>query len=247
MSSEGGKYLYAIIADAGEKDFGKIGIEGAKVFTITEGPVSAVVSDYSLPRIRPERRNIAAHQNVLKELMTSQTPLPLAFGNIGSGLKEVKKILSKNKTAFLEQLRRVDGKVEMGLRVSWDVPNIFEYFINTYPEMRATRDRLFGTHREPSQEDKIEVGRQFERLLQEAREEHTSQVEEVLAAACCEIKRNSTRDEREVMKLACLVGRKESQTTFEASVFEAAKLFDNNFSFDFNGPWAPHNFVDLVL
>jgi len=31
---------------------------------------------------------------------------------------------------------------------------------------------------------------------------------------------------------------------FESSVFEAAKQFDNNFAFDFNGPWAPHNFVE---
>jgi hypothetical protein len=30
-------------------------------------------------------------------------------------------------------------------------------------------------------------------------------------------------------------------------VFAAAKLFDNNFTFDYSGPWAPHNFVELEL
>ena len=65
--------------------------------------------------------------------------------------------------------------------------------------------------------------------------------------SCFEIKRNPTKNEREVMNLACLVRRQESQTTFEAAIFEAAKLFDNNFTFDFNGPWAPHNFVDIEL
>jgi hypothetical protein len=34
---------------------------------------------------------------------------------------------------------------------------------------------------------------------------------------------------------------------FEADVFEVAKQFDNNFALDYNGPWAPHNFVDVDL
>jgi hypothetical protein len=48
------------------------------------------------------------------------------------------------------------------------------------------------------------------------------------------------------MSLACLVGRN-SQGDFEARILEAARLFDNNFAFDYNGPWAPHNFVEVDL
>ncbi|MFH1596354.1 MAG: GvpL/GvpF family gas vesicle protein, partial [Pseudomonadota bacterium] len=63
-----------------------------------------------------------------------------------------------------------------------------------------------------------------------------------------EIKRNKCRNESEVMSLACLVGRQAgAQAAFEEGVFAAAKLFDNNFAFDYNGPWAPHNFVELDL
>jgi hypothetical protein len=42
------------------------------------------------------------------------------------------------------------------------------------------------------------------------------------------------------------VGR-DAEARFEDGVLEAAKLFDNNFLFDYNGPWAPHNFVDIEL
>ena len=48
------------------------------------------------------------------------------------------------------------------------------------------------------------------------------------------------------MHLACLVERG-AQKAFEDGVFEAANRFDNNFSFDFNGPWAPHHFVNVAL
>lgn len=44
----------------------------------------------------------------------------------------------------------------------------------------------------------------------------------------------------------CLVARN-GQKEFEEAVFQAAALFDNNYDFDLNGPWAPHNFVELDL
>jgi len=243
------QYLYAITRDADNRSYGTIGIDGNKVYTLSDGQVSAVISDMGhCERIRPERRHIAAHQEVLKRLMEKETtPLPITFGTVADGPREIKNILAMNRTAFTEQLQRVDGKVEMGLRVTWDVPNIFEYFVNTHQELRSARDTFLGTHREPSQEDKIEVGRMFDHLLQEDREEYASKVEEVLMPSCFEIRRNPPKNEREVMNLACLVGRQESRTTFEAAIFEAARLFDNNFTFDFNGPWAPHNFVDIEL
>jgi hypothetical protein len=49
-----------------------------------------------------------------------------------------------------------------------------------------------------------------------------------------------------VINLACLVKR-DAQEAFSAGVFAAANLFDNNFSFDYSGPWAPHNFVEIDL
>lgn len=244
--TRGGRYLYAIVADSQDRSYGPFGIDGGTVYAISDGQVAAVVSDFPNAKIRPERRHLAAHQEVLKRLMQESTPLPMTFGIIADGLKEIRKILSQNQEAFLEQLQRVDGKVEMGLRVTWDVANIFEYFVHTHPELRAARDQFLGTHREPTQEEKIEVGRIFERILNEDREIYTERVEEILSPRCFEIKRNPQRKETEVMNLACLVGR-QGQAEFEAAVFETARLFDNNFAFDFNGPWAPHNFAEIEL
>ena len=34
---------------------------------------------------------------------------------------------------------------------------------------------------------------------------------------------------------------------FEQGVFEAANRFDSHYAFDFNGPWTPHNFVEVDL
>ncbi|MGA2936977.1 MAG: GvpL/GvpF family gas vesicle protein [Syntrophobacteraceae bacterium] len=241
-----GRYIYAVTAGRDERTYGTLGIDGGAVYSLSDGHIQAVVSDIANTRIRPERRNLAAHQQVISRLMEETTPLPMRFGIIADGPGAVRKILSRNRRAFVQQLANVAGKVEMGLRVTWDVPDIIEYFVRTHPELRAARDRFLGGGREPRQEDKIELGRSFERILMEDREAYAEEVEEVLGGCCAAIKRNSLRNEREVLNLACLV-RREEASEFESAVLRAAKLFDNDFAFDYNGPWAPHNFVQVNL
>ena len=96
------------------------------------------------------------------------------------------------------------------------------------------------------QDQMITLGRSFERLLDQDREDFTEQVEAVMRTCCREIKRNKCRSETEVMNLACLVRRDDLQR-FEETVGKAADPFDDNYAFDFTGPWAPHNFVEMDI
>jgi hypothetical protein len=241
-----GRYLYALVPGVHRRSYGGLGINGGSVYTICEKDVAAVVSDVPNQKIRPERRHFAAHQAVLKALMQDGPLLPMSFGIISGGPKAVRAILSRNREEVIKQLRQVSGKVEMGLKVTWEVPNIFEYLVNTHLELKSARDRLLRTDRIPTQDEKIEIGRLFGSILDTDRERHAEKVEEVLAPLCSAIKHNKCRGEREVMNLACLVGG-DSLKRFEAGVFEAARFFDDNFAFDYNGPWAPHNFVEIAI
>jgi hypothetical protein len=246
LTASGRNYIYAIVASDEPRVYPLLGIEGRDVYTITDGRVAAVVSGLTSAKIRPERANLRAHQAVLKRLIEDTTPLPMAFGTIADSPQAIHRILIRNRRVFEQQITRVAGKVEMGLRVTLDVPNIFEYFVNTHTELRLARDRLMSARHEFSQEEKIELGRMFDRLLNEDREDNTSKMERVLAPLCVEFKANLCRNEKEVLNLACLVKR-DAQEAFSAGVFAAANLFDNNFSFDYSGPWAPHNFVEIDL
>lgn len=243
-----GRYLYAIVgADAPEGMILKgLGINQGDVYPIISGEIAVMVSNVPDKKIRPERRHLAAHQGVLRRLMETTTPLPMAFGIIADSTGKVKKILSQNRSEFLEHIRRFEGRVEMGLKVTWDVPNIFDYFVMTHAELKELRDRFFGARHNPTQEQKIEIGRTFERLLNEDREAYTRQVSELLSGYCVEVREGKCSNENEVMNLACLVGR-DDMKRFEEGIFEAANQFDNNFAFDYNGPWAPHNFISMEL
>jgi len=239
-------YLYAIVLGGEERIYEWPGIDAQPVYSISNGGLSAIVSDVRGEKLRPERARLAAHHELLKKLMTESTPLPMAFGMVADGPAAVRRMLARNQQALRERLRHVAGKVEMGLRVRWDVANIFEYFVQTHPELRLTRDRLLGVNARPTQEHKIEVGSMFDQFLKEDRESYTDQTAEALSGHGFESKALKCRNECEVMNLACLV-RREEMAGFEAAVFEIAKQFDNNFALDYNGPWAPHNFVNVEL
>ena len=240
-------YIYAIVTHSQANGrYGPIGVEGGEVYLVSEGPLAAVVSDVPRGKIRPERRHLAAHQDVHKQLMARGNMLPMSFGIMADGPGAIRRILKMNQAAFLDQLRRVEGKAEMSLRVVLDVTNIFEYFICVHPELRSLRDELFGGGRQPSEDGKIELGRLFDRILNEDRAACAQRVLDVLAPRCSEIKETPPRTEREVMNLACLVAR-DGMKGFEEGVFEAAKQFDDNYSFDYTGPWPPYNFADVRL
>lgn len=237
------KYIYAI-ADQGEnRTYDRLGLDGAPVYAISEGSLAAIVSDVADKRIRPERAKLAAHHAVIAKLMEEGTVLPMAFGTIAASPKTLQKVLRTNSDAFRKHLHRVKGKVEMGLRVAWDVPNVFEYFVSRHPDLMSLRDDVYLGRRQPTRDEKIELGRLFDRLLLRERQAHTASVIKVLSPHCAEIKQNKPRGELEVMRLACLIDRA-AQKRFEGGVFEAAHLFDDNYTFDFNGPWSPYNFVD---
>lgn len=241
-----GLYLYAVV-DCGENlSFKLEGMDGATVRAISDGSIAAVVSEVPNAKIRPERRRLANHHEVLKSLRDEFTVLPMTFGLIANGPAAVRDILARHHGALREQICRVAGKVEMGLRVCWDVANIFEYFVATQAELRALRDHVFRGGRQPTKDELIDLGRSFDRLLSSERAELTLSVTQVLRTRSFEIKELKPRDEREIMNLACLVGQN-LRKEFEEGIVEAARRFDQHFAFDFNGPWLPYNFVEMSL
>lgn len=244
-NSSSGIYVYAVVSGKSTVEYGATGLDGAEVFRIVLDDLTALCSATAHARVRPERRHLAAHNQVLRRSLDEQAVLPMAFGLIASSHDAVIELLTRNRKALREQLDRVSGKIEMGLRVLYDVPNVFEYFVNTRPELRDARDAL-GDIRHASHGEMLALGQLFERTLTSERDAHYESVRAILERHGVILKRNPPRHEREVMNLACLIPR-EMHAGFEGIVGEAAAAFDNHFSFDMSGPWAPHNFVELNL
>jgi hypothetical protein len=246
-----GRYIYGLIRIDEDRSYGAIGLEHdgtpGRVSTLRVDSVAAVVSDYGTgEKILPVRKNLEPHNRVLREVMKTTTIIPMTFGHVAKSVTAVKKTLRENCEEIEEELDRVDGKVEMSLKVQWDVDNIFEYFLGADPELAALRDEIFGRSQAPVPSEKIELGRQFEERLNQERDEQTDRVVESFRPYFSELKVNPPKHEKMVMDLAFLVER-ERLKVFEERVYQVAGRFPTQYVFDYGGPWAPFNFAELDL
>lgn len=241
-----GLYLYAIIDHAQPRELGDCGLDGGRVYTVPGESVAAVVSEVPNRKVRPERRKLAAHFDVLKRLLAEHTLLPMAFGVIAEDRADIERILRLNESSFVEQLDRLRGQVEMGLRLAWDVPNIIDFFVQTEPTLQRLRDQLFGGGQTPSQEYLIELGRVFDQLRNQRREQLLAQFQEVLTPFYQQIKSLPPRSEQEALNLAVLVPAA-NRDQYEQAVTRYAEALPEHFRIELNGPWPPSNFVELTL
>lgn len=244
-----GVYLYAIAALNDDlKKCQLSGIQEQPIYFVPCRDIALVVSNIASNKIRPERKNLAAHHEALKQLMSNNvTILPMRFGVVAKNVSEVRKLLVLHYTLLHENLKNISGRAEMGINVTWDVPNIFAYLIERYPELREARDvLLMDPEGNSSREEKIALGELFNRILTQEREIHTQEFIDLLSPICVDIVRNNHHNEMEVMNLACLVSHEEN-TYFEEKINEIANHFDDHFLIKFTGPWPPYNFAQFNL
>jgi hypothetical protein len=220
------------------------GIEDADIMVIERGDLAVVASPIVPKKIRPQRKFLAAHQEIVTQVAKRWSMLPVSFGLIADDLDQVHHILDKNRDILIEQLDRVGGNVEMTVALKWTAPNVPQYFVDRYPELQAARAMIVEGH--ASREDQIEMGRAYESLLNSERATHTQVFMDNLSPIAKELEVQSNREDADVMRLACLIHR-DREEEFSAAVYQAAALFSDDFAITFNGPWPPYSFVKLAL
>ena len=243
---EAGLYLYGIIDAQDGLDISMSGIEGGDIEAIETDGIAAVVTRVGCQKIRPQRANLAIHHKLLHELFQHQAIIPCAFGMVAASEDQLQEVLRANHAELQRQLAQLRGKVEMNVSVYWNTSNIFEFFVTTNHELKEMRDRAFRPGKEPSMEERLELGKLFESLLRQCRERHTQQVIDTLSPYCTKIHTVDPGQEQMIMKLVCLV-QKEQQNRFEEGIQEAARRFDDHYCFKYSGPWVPFDFVDVTL
>ncbi len=244
------QYVYGVLSRDNDLQYRlsllEPGIGWERITAVGYRDVAAIVSEYPSLEIKPLRQNLAGHHQVIRRLTARQTVVPMTFGHVSESQAAVLHLLKQNYAAIRAELERLDGKIEMGLKVLWDVDNIFQHFVKNHRDLAQFRDRIFGRSSPPSQAEKIELGRLFDQKVKAEREQHAQAVFEVMRGVAAEFRQLPPVDEKMVLHAAFLIER-QREHSFEEAVHLAAKQFDSNFAFDYNGPWAPYNFVELAL
>lgn len=254
MADRSGYYLYAVTwagarIDPREAD-GVIPSPGsgpARVEVVECGELAAIASPIGRRTVRPERRNLAAHQAVLSMVRRVREPhLPMGFGVVAPSRAALLDLLGSNAEDVASELVRLGETVEMGFKMSWNVPSVPEFLLREDAELAALRDDLLRRPSGPSHLDRIEMGRRFEALLGRSRERHRARVHRILINGALDIASDPPTEDRMILRLSCLIHR-DQEAEFDAAVGEVAACYDENYAIDYGGPWAPFHFARLSL
>lgn len=241
-------YLYGVISakDVALLPEGLRGLEEAPLYTISSNALGAVVSNISKDKIRPQREYLIAHYRVVHSMSQATTFLPASICNMAPSCQKIESMLRLNALRFQEELQRLKGKIEMGLKVFWEVKNIYQHLTSVHKELAVCRDRIYGNPGVPSPQEKIALGEMFEDLLNKERERYVTMVMDKLVPQCHEVvEAKDPYGEKMVADLACLVDK--DLKGFEQGLKEVGNVLDENFLLAPSGPFAPYNFLRIPV
>jgi hypothetical protein len=243
--SNAGAYLYGFTDHRFQPPPDLRGLRGEAVRVIAFADVAALVSAHPVQRLAPARANVEPHHRVVRQV-SSQAPLvPAAFGHVGDSAADILGVLQGNHAEIRRELDRLAHTTEMGLKVSWNVHNIFDHLVRTSRELCEARDRVFSG-RNPSMNEKLQLGSFFEATLARERERLTPLVLRAFAPIVRDVFHSPPRDEKTIVNAALLVERDRTDA-FEAALRQTASSFDATIAIEYSGPWPPYSFVRLRL
>lgn len=120
MKSDHMMYLYAITDQPKRVVPPVLGLEDVLCLSIPYQDIAAVVSPLTAAKVVLTESNLWRHEAVVEALMADRTVLPARFGTVLSSEAAVQAALMANYADFVANLKRVCGRVELGLRVLWD-------------------------------------------------------------------------------------------------------------------------------
>ena len=246
-------YIYGVIASGEAMSFGPIGIggRGDEVCTVPYRDLAAVVSDcppVDYKAIKDKERivrDLAAHQAVIEEVMQRFTVLPMKFGTMGKDEGEVETFLRQGYFALKEAHAAIEGKVEVEVVATWDLPSVFQE-ISAEEPIAKLKAKIEGMSRLRSTPDRIKVGKMVYESLNRRRENYQQEVLSALAGCALDLQRNSLMNDEMVMNVAFLLD-KGQQDEFDRRLDELDEKLDGRLNFRRIGPLPPYSFSTLEM
>lgn len=233
-------YVYGIIASthpAVPEHLSGVGEGPLRV--LKAGDLAAVVSD-APEGLRPKRRELLAHQNVLGEVGAEGCVLPMRFGSVAPDDNTVTDVLTERAEHYKERLRALDGRVEYNVKANHVEEAVLHHVMAVNPEVRALAEanRKAGGG---SYDDKIRLGEMVAGAVRGQEAEDGAAVQRALepAADAVSVGPESTGW---LANVSFLVER-DAAANFVAAVDQVREDMPH-LEVRLNGPLPPYSFVE---
>ncbi|MET9090251.1 GvpL/GvpF family gas vesicle protein [Streptomyces sp. NPDC004237] len=235
-------YVYGIAAathPALPEGVGGVGDPPRQVRVLTAGELAAVVSE-APEGLRPKRRDLLAHQNVLAEAGGGGCVLPMRFGSVAPDDDSVTGVLTERADHYLERLRALDGRVEYNVKASHVEEAVLHRVLSENPALRtlAEANRQAGGG---SYESRLQLGELVVTAVQVREAEDALEVRQTLEreAAAVHMGPESTGW---LANVSFLVDRAGAEKFLAG--FEALRKSHPHLDLRINGPLPPYSFVE---
>jgi hypothetical protein len=246
-----GKYIYCIIASDYDVNLGPIGVggRGDLVSTIGFDGLCMVVSDHPLSRFVVNPENMLSHQKVIEEVMKEfRSILPIRFGTIAATPDEIRNLLNRRYSEFMELLGQFENKVELNVRGTWkNMGTIYKEIDKEHVELQRIRSEIDNLQDQQEKNLKIaEAGKLVELALVEKKEKEAVLIIDAFRKSVFEYKHNKMNSDAMFMNTAFLVnsGR---EIEFDNIMVDLGARFEDRSDFVYTAPLPIFNFIDLKI
>ena len=250
-----GRYVYGVAAGDKEVRLGSIGIEGSEVYTIPYEGLSAIVHDCSTKPYQSADDEIVknwvrSHQGVLDAASKRLgIIIPLGFDTIlqpkdtVSSEQVVMEWLKEDYERLHTVMRKIEGKDEYGVQVSYEPNLIIKQISEQSEEIRKTKDEMVtkspGMAYMYKQKLEKAVKADIERLADEWFRDFYGRIKKHTDDVVVEKTKKLNNSKVMLLNLSCLVTKENVGNLGK----ELEKINNLGFSVHFSGPWPPYSFV----
>ncbi|GGV60890.1 GvpL/GvpF family gas vesicle protein [Streptomyces massasporeus] len=235
-------YVYGIAASSHPglpEGMSGVGDPPRPVRILREGDLVAVVSE-APDGLRPKRKELLAHQNVLSEAGAAGCVLPMRFGSVAPDDNSITAVLAERAEHYKERLQALDNRVEYNVKANHVEEAVLHQVMAESPDIRglAEANRQAGGG---SYDDKIRLGELVAAAVKAKEADDGAAVQRALASAADDVSAGP-ESTGWLANVSFLVDR-DSAESFLAAV-EQLRNDMPHLEVRVNGPLPPYSFVE---
>lgn len=238
-------YVYGIVpADVqAEDDAEGVGDPPAKVETVREGDIAALVSPIPTDHPLGTPDDLRAHAHLLDGAAAVAPVLPLRFGAVMTDAGAVaEELLREHHDEFRETLAKLEGHAQYIVKGRYDEQVFLRDLLEESEQARALRDDIKAKPEDASRDSRMALGELIANAIEAKRQADTATAVEALEAAGLTVNVREPTHEFDAVNVAVLAEVK-SEADLEAVVDKLAENAQGRVDLKLLGPMAAYDFV----
>lgn len=247
-----GIYVYGVIQTNSPQEFGNIGIgENSEVRTVAFKDIAAVVSISPLTvydSLAKDKivKDLVTHQFVIEKVMECCTIMPVKFGMMAETEEETIQFLEKGYGLLGEQLQKIEGKIELDVVASWELPKILQTVFRSNNQIQKKQEEIARKGEKVGVEDKVTLGKFIEQALRTKKARYHQLILQRLENGTCDSCLHDVASEDMIFNAAFLL-EKNYEEAFNRIITVLDQELENTVNFRVVGPLPLYSFSTILF